>query len=203
MLTKGVIFLSRPLRHRLVPPPVSKNCDCTQHPQSYLGSDAHLLWGGDFRRPRGDNSYPTQRCGGTLWFGHIRKCSKCVPELLWHKENCCENCGRVFCISRVPMSSWAAACASPPSLAPRAWPGSPFAKETGTPVNCWPLSSSYAEKRFEKGKHFVPIWFHWFNFINCITFSFYSLQFIISQDLRSVYSFLYFSRYILLVSAFS
>lgn len=58
--------------------------------------------------------------------------------------------GHAFSTSRVPMSSWAAACASPPSLPPHAWPGSPFAKETGTPASCWLLSSSYAEKRLEK-----------------------------------------------------
>lgn len=64
----------------------------------------------------------------------------------------CKSRGHVFWISRVPMSSWAAACASPHSLPPHVWPGSPSAKETGTPASCWPLSSSYAEKRLKRKK---------------------------------------------------
>lgn len=32
VLTRRLVSLSRPLRHRLVPPPVSENCDCAEHP---------------------------------------------------------------------------------------------------------------------------------------------------------------------------
>lgn len=69
----GLFPLCRPLRHRILPPSVPENSDGAKHAQPDLGPDAHLLWGGDFRRPRGDGGHSAQRGGGALRLGYLRE----------------------------------------------------------------------------------------------------------------------------------
>ncbi len=79
MWCNSLIFdsLIRSLCHRVLPASEPEDSDCSEHAQSHLGPDPHLLWSGNIWRPSSDWEEPSAHCGGTIWPGHLCEFSLC------------------------------------------------------------------------------------------------------------------------------
>lgn len=67
----------RSLCYRVLPASEPEDSDCSEHAQSHLGPDPHLLWSGNIWRPSCDWEEPSAHCGGTIWSGHLCEFSLC------------------------------------------------------------------------------------------------------------------------------
>lgn len=90
--------LIRSLCHCVLPASEPEDCDCSEHTQSHLGPDPHLLWSGNIWRPSSDWEEPSAHCGGAVRSRHL-----CEFSLFWYvlfyKQVCFMS--NLPCISRL------------------------------------------------------------------------------------------------------
>lgn len=90
--------LIRSLCHCVLPASEPEDCDCSEHTQSHLGPDPHLLRSGNIWRPSSDWEEPSAHCGGAVRSRHLCEFSLCW-YVLFYKQVCFMS--NLLCVSRL------------------------------------------------------------------------------------------------------
>lgn len=90
--------LIRSLCHCVLPASKSEDGDCSEHTQSHLGPDPHLLRSGNIWRLPSDWEEPSTHCGGAVRSGHLCEFSLCW-YVLFYKLVCFMS--NLSCVARL------------------------------------------------------------------------------------------------------